>query len=133
MANIVLLMGIIFYIYAILGYHLFHQHDPEHWRNVGIALLSLFRVVTLEDWTDIMYRAMELHPATWIYFVSFVIVGTFVVVNLFIAVVLNNLDNAKREQLDELSNPVSRSELLRELNGTRQALIRLEQRLEAME
>ena len=95
MANVVLLLSIVFYVYAVAGYHLFHEIDPTHWRTLGIALLSLFRIVTLEDWTDIMYAAMEHEPWAWIYFVSFVVVGTFVVVNLFIAVVLNNLDEAK--------------------------------------
>ncbi len=134
MGNIMLLMSIIFYIYAVAGYHLFHEHDPEHWGSLGMALLTLFRIVTLEDWTDVMYTAMEMHPLAWIYFVSFVIVGTFVVINLFIAVVINNLDEAKAEQLKELELPVSnkalQKELLGELKNTKAALRRLEQRLE---
>ena len=73
MLHIVTLMSLMVYVYAIIGWQLFHEHDPEHWRNLGIALLSLFRVVTLEDWTDIMYKAMESHPLTWMYFVSFVV------------------------------------------------------------
>jgi len=40
MANVMLLMGVIFYIYAIMGFHLFHEHDPVHWRNVGISLFG---------------------------------------------------------------------------------------------
>ena len=75
MGHVMLLMSIIFYIYAITGYQLFHEHDPVHWRNLGISLLSLFRIVTLEDWTDIMYTAMELHPMAWMYFVSFVVLA----------------------------------------------------------
>jgi len=130
MGHVILLMSVLFYIYAVTGYHLFHAHDPVHWDNLGIALLTLFRVVTLEDWTDIMYTAMALHPLAWIYFVSFVIVGTFVVVNLFIAVVLNNLDEAKQERLQQIDTPITRDELLAELRTTRKALARLERRLE---
>ena len=48
MVHVIILMSVIFYIYAVAGYHLFHQHDPEHWRNLGISLLTLFRIVTLE-------------------------------------------------------------------------------------
>ena len=129
MGHIVVLMSLVVYIYAIIGYQLFHEHDPTHWRNLGTSILSLFRVVTLEDWTDIMYTAMELHPMAWMYFVSFVVVGTFVVVNLFIAVVINNLDEAKQERLRELERPASRDEILRELRSTRQALRRLEERM----
>lgn len=130
MANIMLLMSIIFYIYAVAGFHLFHLHDPLHWGTLGISLLTLFRIVTLEDWTDIMYTAMDAYPWAWVYFVSFVIVGTFVIINLFIAVVINNLDEAKAEHLKELEPAVSRNELLNELARTQQALLRLQQRIE---
>ena len=130
MGNVLLLMSIIFYIYAVAGYHLFHAHDPEHWRSLGISLLTLFRIVTLEDWTDVMYTAMEMHPLAWIYFVSFVIMGTFVIINLFIAVVLNNLEEAKLESLERLQAPVSRDELLRELRQTQDSLARLHRRIE---
>ena len=129
MANVVMLMGVIFYIYAITGYHLFHAHDPQHWANVGISLLTLFRIVTLEDWTDVMYTAMQMHPLSWIYFVSFVVVGTFVVINLFIAVVLNNLEETKAERLKELQVPATREELLRELRNVQESVEKLQTRL----
>jgi len=130
MGHVLMLMSIIFYIYAVAGYHMFHEHDPTHWRNLGISLLTLFRVVTLEDWTDVMYAAMEWHPLAWIYFVSFVICGTFVIINLFIAVVLNNLEEAKLERLQVLETVPSKQDIMRELQQTRQALIRLEQNIE---
>ena len=129
MLHIVALMSLMVYIYAIIGYQLFHEHDPEHWRNLGISLLSLFRVVTLEDWTDIMYKAMELHPLAWMYFVSFVVLGTFVVINLFIAVVINNLDEAKQERLRKLEQAPTADALLSELRATQESLRRLENRL----
>jgi len=129
MGNIMLLMGVIFYIYAVAGQQLFHAHDPQHWGNLGISLLTLFRIVTLEDWTDVMYTAMEMHPLAWIYFVSFVIMGTFVIINLFIAVVLNNLEEAKEERLKELRQPPTRDCLLKELDQTQKALEQLRQQL----
>ena len=129
MLHIVVLMSLMVYVYAIIGYQLFHEHDPEHWRNLGISLLSLFRVVTLEDWTDIMYKAMELHPLTWIYFVSFVIFGTFVVINMFIAVVINNLDDVKQERLRKLEQAPTADSLLTELRTTQESLRRLEDQL----
>ncbi len=133
MGHVLLLMSIIFYIYAIAGYQLFHDHDPTHWRNLGIALLSLFRIVTLEDWTDIMYTAMVLHPMAWIYFLSFVVVGTFVVINLFIAVVINNLDEAKAERLQALEPPASPETIARDLRAIQKTLRRLESRFERHE
>ncbi len=130
MFNVLALMSIIFYVYGVAGYHLFHEVDPTHWRTLGISLLSLFRIVTLEDWTDIMYAALEHHWWAWAYFVSFVVVGTFVVINLFIAVVINSLDEAKQERLHDLQAPPTRDELLAELTRTQDALARLQERLE---
>lgn len=132
MMHVIMLMGVIFYIYAVAGFHLFNEHNPELWGSLGISLLTLFRVVTLEDWTDVMYNAMELNPYSWMYFVSFVIMGTFVVINLFIAVVLNNLEEAKQERLMEMQKPMNRDELAKELKATQEALRRLQSSLERM-
>ena len=129
MLNIVGLMSLVFYIYAIIGYQLFHQHDPSHWGHLGLALLSLFQIVTLEGWVEIMAVAMQLHPLAWMYFVSFVVLGTFVVINLFIAVVINNLDQAKQERLQELEAPPSQETLLEEIRSTQRSLRRLEEQL----
>ncbi len=130
MINVLALMSIVFYAYGVAGHHLFGDIDPTHWRTLGISLLSLFRIVTLEDWTDIMYAALEHHWWSWVYFVSFVVVGTFVVINLFIAVVINSLDEAKQDRLRDLQAPPTRAELLAELSRTRNALARLQERLE---
>lgn len=127
MGHVVLLMGIIFYIYGVMGFHLFHEHDPVHWGNLGLGLLTLFRIVTLEDWTDVMYEAMELHHMAWVYFVSFVILGTFVVVNLFIAVVLNNLEEAKQERLEAAQGPPD--DLTTQLRETQAMLVKLQKSL----
>ena len=131
--HVMMLMGVIVYIYAIIGYHLFSEHDPENWRNLGISILTLFNIITLEGWTVVMLTAMDLNPLAWIYFVSFVVMGTFVVINLFIAIIINNLDDAKLERLRDLEEPVSREELLREIRTTRDALQRLEKRIGDME
>ncbi len=130
MFNVLALMSIVFYVYGVAGYHLFRDIDPTHWRTLGISLLSLFRIVTLEDWTDIMYAALEHHWWAWAYFVSFVVVGTFVVINLFIAVVINSLDEAKQDRLRGLAAPPTHKELMAELSRTRDTLARLQERLE---
>lgn len=131
MGHVLLLMSVIFYIYAVTGFHLFHDHDEEHWGTLGAALLTLFQMVTLEGWVDIMDTALEAHAWSWIYFVSFVLIGTFVVLNLFIAVVINNLEASKAEELKELSAPPTHEELVRELERTREALSALQRSLEA--
>jgi voltage-gated sodium channel len=132
MGHVILLMSIIFYIYAVTGFHLFHEHDAEHWGTLGTALLTLFQMVTLEGWVDVMDTAMKARPWSWIYFVSFVLIGTFVMLNLFIAVVINNLDASKAAELAELRDPVTHEEVLSELRRTRDALSDLQRRLEAL-
>ena len=92
-------------------------------------MLTLFRVVTLEDWTDVMYKAMEMHYMAWVYFVSFVVLGTFVVVNLFIAVVLNNLEEAKLERLEAAQGP--QDDLATEIQQTQAMLKKLQKSLAA--
>jgi Ion transport protein. len=132
MFHITILMSLLFFIYAVLGYHLFHEHDPTHWRNLAYALLTLFRIVTLEDWTDVMYKAMELSPLYALYFVSFVVVGTFVVINLFIAVVINNLDEAKYAHLKKLEHPDLHDQLMQTLVSTKSKIELLEKKLNAL-
>ena len=133
MFHITILMGILFFIYAVLGFHLFHQHDPTHWRDLSYAVLTLFRIVTLEDWTDVMYKAMELSPAYALYFVSFVIIGTFVVINLFIAVVINNLDEARYSYLKKLERPDLHAKLMKTLVTTKDSIESLEKQLAALQ
>ena len=76
---------------------------------------------------------MELHDWAWVYFVTYVVIATFVVINLFIAIIINNLDEAKLERLQELQEPASQEEILRELHLTQEALQRLETRLNIQE
>ncbi|MGZ8211461.1 MAG: ion transporter [Burkholderiales bacterium] len=129
MGHVILLMSLVFYIYAVCGFHFFADVDPEHWGNLGAALLTLFQLVTLEGWVDVMEAAMEASPFAWIFFVSFVMLGTFVVLNLFIAVVINNLEQSKIEQLEELEKPVTHHDVLKELQRTRDALQDLQRKI----
>ena len=93
--DIVILMFIIFYIYAIVGNFLFADAPSGLWDNFLIAMLTLFRILTFEDWTDVMYEGMEIYPWSWIYFVSFVIIAAFVFFNLFIAVIIGEMENLR--------------------------------------
>ena len=130
LGHVMLLLSAVFYVYAIAGVHLFRDHDPTHWRNLGIALLSLFRVMTLEDWTDIMYVAMEFHPMAWLFFVSFVMLAAVIMINLVIAVVINNLHDARLEvrpvRGDESEDEATLRTVREEAANARAALERVE-------
>ena len=130
--HIVVLLGIILYVYGFVGYSSFREHDPVHWGNLGVAVLSLFQIMTMDDWVIIMHTAIELEPMAWVFFISFVIISAFIVANLFVAVVIKNLEEVMqgRRRPRPLETPASREETLRELRSARQALDRLEERLQ---
>ena len=91
MIFVVLLMFIIFYIYAAIGSIFFENINPALWGNISISLLTLFRISTFEDWTDIMYETMEVHPLSWIYYLTFIFLASFVFLNMMIGIVLDVL------------------------------------------
>jgi len=91
MGYVSLLMFIIFYIYAAAGSFFFETINPELWRNISISMLTLFRVATFEDWTDVMYETMEIYPLSWIYYISFIFIVAFVFLNMMIGIVLETL------------------------------------------
>lgn len=113
-----MLLGLLFYIYGTMAVFLYSENDPIHFRNLQTSILSLFRVVTLEDWTDVMYINMygsdnygyssqdlekwnpysSSSPAgAAFFFVSFVLIGTLIVLNLVIGVIMNSMDESHAE------------------------------------
>lgn len=95
--NVALLLLLILYVYGVAGVHLFAATDPEHWGNLARAVLTLFEILTLEGWVDLMDATVTATPLTLPFYVSYVVIAVFVVVNLFIAVVVNNLQMAKAD------------------------------------
>lgn len=89
MGYIVLLMFIIFYIYAAIGSFMFEHINTALWGNISIAMLTLFRIATFEDWTDIMYETMPEYPLSWIFYLSFIFLTAFVFLNMMIGVILD--------------------------------------------
>ena len=113
-----ILLFLLFYVYGTMAVFLYGENDPIHFRNLQTSILSLFRVVTLEDWTDVMYINMYGSNAygystedlnKWnpnssasplgasVFFVSFVLVGTMIVLNLVIGVIMNSMDESNEE------------------------------------
>jgi voltage-gated sodium channel len=69
---VILLMFIIFYIYAAIGSFIFNEINPKLWGDIAISMLTLFRIMTFEDWTDIQYETMEVYPWSWIFYLTFI-------------------------------------------------------------
>ena len=101
--DIVILMFIVFYIYAIIGNFLFEDAESGLWKDFLISMLTLFRILTFEDWTDVMYEGMEMYSWSWIYFVSFVVIAAFVFFNLFIAVIIGEMQKIdNKDMMDDI-------------------------------
>jgi len=98
MGHVLLLLGLLMYVYGVLGVHLFGQADPRHWASLPRAAGTLFQILTLEGWVEIQAASREGHPAAWLFYGSFIMIAVFVVINLFIAVVINNLEATRREE-----------------------------------
>jgi voltage-gated sodium channel len=96
---VALLMFIIFYIYAAAGSLFFGHINETLWGNITIAMLTLFRVATFEDWTDVMYETMAVHPWSWAYYLTFIFIVAFIFLNMMIGIVLETLQR-EHEQLD---------------------------------
>ena len=95
---VVILMFIIFYIYAAFGSTLFSHINPQLWGDISISLLTLFRVMTFEDWTDVMYETMEVYPLSWAFYLSFIFLSAFAFLNMIIGIVVNVLEEEHQRQ-----------------------------------
>jgi voltage-gated sodium channel len=92
MGYVSLLLGIMFYIYAIAGVHLFGGHDREHFGSLSRAFMTLFQTITLDDWKFLFVSAQGAAPVVAaIYFISFILLGTMIMLNLFIGIIMNSM------------------------------------------
>lgn len=95
MGSVFLLMAMIFYIGAVMATKLFGETFPEWFGNLGRSALSLFQIMTLDSWSSGFLRpVMELHPGAWAFFIPFVMVTTFAVVNLLVGLIVNSMQDA---------------------------------------
>ena len=126
MGHVIMMLTLLLYVYGVLGVYLFREQDPERWGSLGTAFLTLFQILTLEGWVEVQEAVLPAQPLAWAYFASFVFVGVFVVVNLFIAVVINNLESAKLEHQTEADRQGPHLDVLQAIAEIRDRLDRLE-------
>lgn len=122
---VLMLMFIIFYIYAAVGSTLFAEINPTLWGDITISLLTLFRVMTFEDWTDVMYETMDVYPLSWAYYLSFIFFTAFAFLNMVIGIVVNVMEE-ERQKLKESEasarDGASLDDIYRELRELKQQL-----------
>ncbi|MBD3634749.1 MAG: ion transporter [Methylophaga sp.] len=95
---VALLMFIIVYIYAAVGTTFFAKINDTLWGDITVSMLTLFRVMTFEDWTDVMYETMAVHPLSWIFYISFIFLNAFAFLNMLIGIVVNVMEKESAEQ-----------------------------------
>ncbi len=125
MGYIILLIAIMFYVYAIVGVFVFGASDPVHFGDLHHTLVTLFKVLTLEGWTDILnplifgpvskenMQIISIFP--FLYFASFIIIGAMIIMNLFIGVIMNSMQESQNElsrELQEIKSEGKNSEEL---------------------
>jgi voltage-gated sodium channel len=96
--SVALLTFFLLYMYGMVGWLWFGDHDPENFGNIGRAMLTLFQLLTLEGWNEVLDTELEYSRWSWIYFVSFILVASFMVLNLVIAIVLNSVEEAREDE-----------------------------------
>lgn len=123
MSYVGILLFLLFYIYAVIGTFMFGQNDPIHFGSLQASMMTLFKTITLEGWIDFMniqyygsnlygyeafpetVRTPSAHPiAAPVYFISFILLGTMIMLNLFIGVIINGMEETnKEEEIKELA------------------------------
>ncbi|MCP1728544.1 voltage-gated sodium channel [Natronospira proteinivora] len=104
-----LLLLIVFYVFGVMGTELFAEDFPRQFGHVGASMYSLFQIMTLEGWSeDIARPVMEVYPFAWVYFIVFILMSSFTVLNLFIGIIVNSMqelhwteEEAKQAERDE--------------------------------
>ena len=126
MTSVFLLTGLIFYVGSVIATKLFGSSHPEWFGNIGLSAYSLFQIMTLESWSmGIVRPVMEIKPLAWLFFVPFIILTAFAVVNLLVGLIVNSMQEAHQEE-EKAQATDYRDEVL-------QRLAAIESRLDALQ
>lgn len=122
MGSVLLLIAIIFYMGAVMATGLFGDDFPQWFGSLGRSAFSLFQIMTLESWSmGIVRPVMQVYPLAWAFFVPFIIVTTFAVVNLVVGLIVNAMQDAHHQQDNERAE-VWRNEVLSRLDSIERRL-----------
>lgn len=132
---ILFLLFMVFYIYAVMGTQLFGERFPDEFGHLGIALYTLFQVMTLESWSEeIALKVMAEFPLAWLYFITFILITALTILNVFIAIIVNTMqemhheeEETRRQGIEERAHK-EREEILTLVRDIDERLRRLEQR-----
>ncbi len=119
MGSIVALLALVMYVAAVMATKLFRDAAPTYFGDLGASLFTLFQIMTVEGWPDIAREVIASKPWAWIFFVIYLVTATFTVLNLFIAVIVN----AMQEQVAEEQAQLAEIAEMEHSDGVRDAVI----------
>ena len=129
------LILIIFYVSAVIATNMFGEAFPARFGSLSQSFYTLFQVMTLEGWSEEIARpVMEVFPSAWLFFIVFILTATFIVVNLFVAVIVDSINSVKLAEVTELQGSTSSNDLQQiknELNEMKVLIQNLKQTLES--
>lgn len=105
------LMILLLFVFSVMGTHMFGEQHPEYFGSIGKSAFSLFTVMTLEGWPDLAREIMRTHPLAWIFFIAFIILSSWAVLNLVIGVIVDSMHSYSREEEAELEHAILRNQL----------------------
>lgn len=117
-ASVLFLLILVLYIAAVMATLLFRDVAPENFGHLGISLFSLFQIMTLEGWADIATKVMAQYSWAWVFFIGYILVATFLVLNLVIGVVVSSIQSRIEAEASEQQAAMD-SELKQELIALR--------------
>ena len=134
LASMVVLTVLLLFVYGMIGWVLFGEELPDDWGNIGAAMLTLFILLTLENFPVYLEQGMEVHSWSWIYFVTFALLTAFIVLNVLIGIVLNSMEEARelerRRRIGIAEHPdIAPAPIAERIAMLRAALLELEQEL----
>ena len=131
LTSIAAVLMLIYYVFAVIATNLFGETFPHWFGTLGESLYSLFQIMTLESWSmGIVRPLMEVHPFAWIFFITFILIATFTMLNLFIAIIVNAM-NTFQEQDDAEKTEKSESELQLQVTALREEILELKQLMQS--
>lgn len=132
MASIAMLMGVVFFVGSVIATKLFGAAHPVYFGTLGDSLFTLFAIMTLEGWADIAREVQATHPQAYLFFVPFIVISVFAVLNLFIAVLTNSMQEMQKEELvaEEKMLTTSQHAVIAEITALRKEIETLRAALE---
>jgi voltage-gated sodium channel len=132
---IFVLLALVFYVFAVIGTKLFGSAYPEWFGNLWISMFSLFQIMTLEGWAEMSRTVMETFPISHVYFILFILLASYMTLNIFIAIVVNTMSEVQqktsKEGVEKVENIIQdeKEELREDIRQLKEQIFKMEEKL----